>query len=49
MRQSSHPRGSRAAVWAERGQDAVLVSTFMFWAAILGLGPVFAVRALLLP
>ena len=33
----------------ERKQDFVLVSSFGLWAAILGMGPLFALRALLLP
>jgi hypothetical protein len=35
------------ATWAMRKQDLLLVSAFGAWAAILGLMPVFAFRALL--
>jgi len=33
--------------WAERKQDLLLVSSFGFWAAVLGLSPVLALRLLI--
>jgi hypothetical protein len=37
----------RTAVWAERKQDFLLISSFGAWALILGLLPLLAVRLLL--
>lgn len=34
------------AVWAERKQDLLLVSSFGMWACLLGLSPVLAVHFL---
>ncbi len=48
MRDRSTGLRGVSAVWTERGQDLLLVSSFGVWAAILGLLPVFAFRALLL-
>jgi len=38
--------GNRAAVWAERKQDFLIISAFGVWATILGLSPVMLFRAL---
>jgi hypothetical protein len=37
----------RSAVWAERKQDVLLISAFGAWALIIGMAPLFALRALL--
>jgi hypothetical protein len=37
------------AIWAERKQDFLMISSFGIWATILGLLPVLAFRTLLLP
>lgn len=40
---------SRVSQWADRRRDVLLVSSFGVWAAILGMGPLFVLRGLLLP
>ena len=35
------------STWAERKQDLLLVSSFGFWAALLGLAPVLALHLLI--
>jgi len=39
--------GKPNSKWAERRQDLLLISSFGFWAAVIGLTPVLAVRLMM--